>query len=239
MRGLFKKIFCKNSPTEVPVEDMERPMNELMNGFHGDRYLIELVNFLLADCKYFVETGTDVASTLNYVARANPTVKCLSCEPHKATYEEALKNTAGCDNVKIYNTKSQEFIEIIKNDYKEILESITLFWLDAHGQGFTWPIKEEISFITSDCKSGYILIDDFKVPGLDCFGYDSYKGQQCSFDYIRKSLNQEIDYALYYPSYTEKTSDFHPLRGWGLIPYGQMASIKLPEKFSSTIFKAI
>ena len=80
-------------------------------------------------------------------------------------------------------------------------------------------IKDELELIIHNFKSAYILIDDFKVPGLDCFKYGSYKDQECSMEYIKDSLNTNNKYAIQYPTYTERTSKQHPLVGWILIKY--------------------
>jgi len=184
------------------------------------------VDRIIADCNYFIETGTNVGSTLAYVARTYSGIQCFSCEPDKASFEEAVKNTSSFSNVHIYNKLSQEFIEIISSEKKELFNENVFFWLDAHGYGFEWPLKEELNFITTEFKSAYILIDDFKVPGMDCFGYDEYEEQVCSFDYVKDALNSKIKYNLYYPKYREKTSKHHPLRGWGLFVIGRDFNMK-------------
>ncbi len=196
-----------------------REMSKLMeSGFHGDEYLQKLVCVLLEKCDYFVETGTNVGSTLAYVAKMYPHITCISCEPHKESYEEAIKNTSDYDNVTIYNITSQELIKILSA--KEIFDKNILFWLDAHGYGFEWPLKEEIAFITKEFNRAYVLIDDFKIPDKEMFGWDEYNDQICSFEYIKDSIFIKDEVSLYYPSYTEKTSAFHPLRGWCLISFG-------------------
>jgi hypothetical protein len=199
-------------------------------GFHGDAYILQIVDYLIRDCAIFIETGTNVASTLANVARSYPHIQCLSCEPDKAAFNEALKNTALYTNVLIRNETSQDFINYIKNERNDIFKKECLFWLDAPGYGFEWPLKDEINFITTNFKKGYILIDDFKVPGMDCFSYDIYQEQICSLDFVKKSLNPKHRYRVYYPNYTEKTSEHHPLVGWGLIEFGHGKEILIPEQ---------
>lgn len=197
-------------------------------GFHGDRYLLELVELLLARCALFVETGTNVGSTLAYVANRHPHIRCFSCEPDRKAYQHARKNIAGFHNVSLFNETSQRFLRRLLAE-KEAPEDEVFFWLDAHGYGFQWPLREEINIITSSWQRAYIFIDDFLVPGLDCFAYEKYEEQICSFDYIKGSLNGVHNYRLYYPAYTERTSKHHPLVGWGLIEFGHPAELLLPE----------
>jgi hypothetical protein len=206
----------------------ERGLDFIDVGFHGDQYLLRLVDLIIDECDYFIETGTNVGSTLAYVARSFPNIRCLSCEPDARAFQEAVKNTAEFSNVSIYNETSQAFITHLKQHERTLFEANVLFWLDAHGYGFDWPLKEEVFFVTRAFKRAYVLIDDCKVPGLDCFGYDKYKEQICSFDYVKDAINPHIEYQLYYPCYKDRTSRYHPLRGWGLIVFGLIRELELP-----------
>ena len=208
-------------------------------GFHGDQYLLQLVDLIIRKCSYFIETGTNVGSTLAYVARKYRNIHCLSCEPNSRAFQQALKNTRNLPNASIFNQTSQEFFRFIEIECSHLFDQNILFWLDAHGQGFRWPLKEEISFITGKFKRAYILIDDFKVPGSPCFGYDQYKGQICSFEYIKDVINQKVSYKLYYPSYNERTSQHHPLRGWGLIEYGQRSPLEISRLLEGKVRPAL
>ena len=229
---LFKK---EEQNTITGSTSTKRGADFIGIGFHGDQYLLKLVDHIIGQCNYFIETGTNVGSTLSYVAQTYPDIHYLSCEPDLNAYNEALKNTVEFSNVSIYNEASQAFITRLKKNESAFFEADVLFWLDAHGHGFQWPLKEELYFITRAFKRAYILIDDFKVPGLDCFGYDEYQGQICSFDYVKESINPAIEYRLYYPNYTDRTSNHHPLRGWGLIEFGYNHELKLSEFLQNKI----
>ena len=203
-------------------------------GFHGDFYLLELVDTVIRQCEYFIETGANVGTTLAYVARRYRNIRCLSCEPDKIAYGRAKGNVSKYPNVAIYNETSQRFLKRLLKE-QHILATDALYWLDAHGYGFKWPLREEIRVLTKHCTKAFFLIDDFRVPGLDCFGYDEYENQVCSFEYIKDSLNDRREYRLYYPRYTERTSTFHPLRGWGLIEFGHSREIDLPETLAGKV----
>ncbi len=183
-------------------------------GFHGDKYLIKLIDTIIPDCDLFIETGTNVASTLAYVAKKYPNVQCFSCEPDVSAYNKAISNTNHLINAFIYNEPSQVFLK--RFDALEAFDKKVLCWLDAHDYGHEWPLKEEISYLTAKFNHFFIFIDDFKVPGMDCFGYDVYNDQECSYEFIKNNIAVK-EYFLHYPSYTKKTSKHHPLRGWGLI----------------------
>lgn len=222
----MKKLFSRFTR----FRQSERQVSPFYSvGFHGDQYLLEFAGRLLKDANVFIETGTNVGTTLAYVARAYPHLRCISCEPDLPAFIEAIKHTNDLSNVFLFNESSQQFTAHLYSRFGSLLDGRTVFWLDAHGYGFEWPLRDEIAYITANFSSAYILIDDFKVPGLDMFGYDQYNGQICSFEYIQPSLNQQREYSLYYPAYTEKTSAHHPLRGWGLIRYGDDAPFSIPD----------
>jgi len=189
-------------------------------GFHGDKYLLKLVEYLAKQSEVFIETGTNIGSTLRYTATDYPHLRCFSCEPDHKQCHSAVQNTKHLNNVKVFRLTSQKFLPDLVKCNSDIVDKDCLFWLDAHGRNFQWPLKFEIDFIANNFVSANILIDDFQVPWNKRFGYDVYKNQKCCFEFIKSSINRK--YNLYYPAYTEHTSKYHPLRGWGLIQFGKL-----------------
>jgi hypothetical protein len=230
MLNFLKKITKKKKDERFHFFDL---------GFHGDLYLISLVKLLLTQNDYFIETGTNVGSTLAFVAKTFPNIQCLSCEPDINAFKQASENISNHKNIELYNNSSQEFMELIANQKNWLFDKKVLFWLDAHGYGFTWPLKDEIAFITNNFKNACILVDDFKVPHLDCFKWDKFEGQECSFDYIKDSIKEDLHFSLYYPSYTDVTSKHHPLTGWGLILFGQNEEIQIPLDLTNKISRIL
>src|SRR6266581_766633 len=186
-------------------------------GFHGDRYLLALVDDLVTreriEC--FVETGTNVGSSLVYLAKRHPQIQALSCEQDAEACRRAREHARGLANVEIYNLASKAFLKLLAKR-SGLFQKRCLFWLDAHGYGFEWPLRDEVRFIAGNFAMAYVMIDDFKVPGLDCFGYDEYQGQVCSYEHIKDALGSR-PHQLFYPAYSDRTSQHHPLIGWGLM----------------------
>lgn len=204
-------------------------------GFHGDQYLLELVNHLLCRSSFFVETGSNVGTTLSYVASEYPHIMCISCEPDRKAYDLACIN-ANHPHVTIYNERSQEFLNRLTGEYSHLFQKTGVFWLDAHGYGFEWPLQDELYYITRRFASGFIFIDDFKVPHLtEFFLFDKYLNYECSFDFIKSSLNPLRRYTVCYPNYTERTSTHHPLVGWCLIMFGDCVDFELPETLADKL----
>jgi hypothetical protein len=235
---MFDKLKFKVASVFQKQPPAKRRSQFIDVGFHGDEYLLHLVGHLASKSKVFVETGSNVGSTLAYVARSYPQLRCLSCEPDQSAFEQASANVGNYSNVVLFNGTSQKFIEHLSKHEPGIFSEQCFFWLDAHGYGFEWPLKKELEFVTGKFNSGYILIDDFKVPERDHFGYDQYQDQVCSYDFVKEALNPGRFYQLYYPTYQDKTSKHHPLRGWGLLVFGHNDFI-LPEKLADKMERAL
>ncbi len=211
---------------------LKRSATSPMKGFHGDTYLLALVDSILARCECFIETGTHVGTTLAYVARTHRHLTCLSCEPNDELRRSAEQATARYDNATILPMTSQEFLKVYGQRYPDVPRRRVFFWLDAHGDGFDWPLREEVQHVTRTYPSAYMMIDDFRVPDRPEFGFDEYDGQVCDFDYVKDSIQPGLSYRRYYPAYSEHTSPYHPLRGWVLFDIGHDQPLALPRRLA-------
>lgn len=197
-----------------------RSLTPVSKGFHGDRFLLELVDLLAGRVGTFIETGSNVGSTLGYVARRFPALACLSCEPDEPAYAAAKAHACVRDGVALFHETSQDFMCRLARDHAHLADAPFLAWLDAHAHGYEWPLREEVAFLTGTFERGYLLIDDFRVPHDARFGWDAYDGRECTFEFVADAIAPEVAYRLYYPAYEEHTSPWHPLRGWGLLQFG-------------------
>jgi hypothetical protein len=180
--------------------------------FHGDEYLLKLVDYLMPHCIYF-ETGVHRGDTFAYVAHNYSSRFAVGCEPNENYLKEAEKKVKDLENVELFKMISQEFLPyLFEND---VCDFTNLFWLDAHGHGFIWPLAFEIEFITTHYNKSFILIDDFQVPEKPQFSYDISTGNTCSYETIKPYIKK--GYQVYYPVYTERTSKTMNLIGWGLL----------------------
>jgi hypothetical protein len=203
-------------------------------GFHGDRHLLEVVDDIVTreriEC--FIETGTNVGSSLVYLAKRHSQLQALSCEQDAEAARRAREHASGLANVDIHTLSSADFLKLLAAKYRGLFGKRCLFWLDAHGYGFKWPLRDEVRFIAENFETAYVMIDDFKVPGLDVFRYDEYDGQVCSYEYIRESLGSR-PHQVFGPRYTDRTSQHHPLVGWGLITLG--AEYRVPPAMQERV----
>lgn len=80
--------------------------------------------------------------------------------------------------------------EVLEATLPEIGEERVLFYLDAHWQDY-WPLLDELRAIARGRRLEPVLvIHDFKVPDRPDLGYDSYKGQDLDFDYVREAVHE-------------------------------------------------
>ena len=92
-------------------------------------------------------------------------------------------------------------IKLINGDSADILLNITpnnkkiFFYLDAHSQS-SLPLKKEIEHCLK-FENSVILIDDFKVPNNDSFGYDTYNNLDLSIENYEEIMDRD----LYFPNY--------------------------------------
>ncbi len=219
--ALKKRLHKEGALYALLAKLRRRPLPEFFHsGFHGDHYLIAIADALLNRVDQFIETGSSTGSTIVFVAEKFPSLPLWGCEPDKNAFSFARTKTGKYPNIHLIKKVSPDFLYDIAKENRGLTAQDTLFWLDAHANGFSWPLKKEIAFITSHFEKAYILIDDFLVPGRPWFGYDAYDGQVCSMDFIRDSLDKKQSYTVYYPTYRDQTSAFCKLRGWVLIEFG-------------------
>jgi len=83
-----------------------RSLQPLPVGFHGDRHLLRLIDLLAARAHTFLETGSNVGSTLGYVARRFPALDCISCEPDPAAHAVAAEHACVRPGVALHRETS-------------------------------------------------------------------------------------------------------------------------------------
>lgn len=192
------------------------------SGYHGDPHLMALVDSLAAQCKQFIETGTEAGSTVGYTARMYPHLKCYTTETDKGTHELAAHNLSNHQNIDMFNQHSLDFLKGLQP------ESPVLGWLDAHSHGWGCDLGEEVDIVLDRWESGFLFLDDFEVPGHSEFGFDWYDSYgKLNWETIKKDITPEmlkrID-GIYYPNYKPQFG----ARGTCLIAFGGL-QYTIPE----------
>jgi hypothetical protein len=207
-----------NREAAAAAAERERNIQDL--GFHGDAFLLRLVDEVMAHASVFIETGSNLGNTAIYVARRWAALPVLSCEPGPEPFAIASERAATLTNADIRKRPSPEFLEELLAEQPALAEQVACFFLDAHGYGFHWPLWDEIAIITRRWSSAFVLVDDCKVEGRPEFTFDARDGLECSLATITPRLAPGRDYSALQPAYSERTSTFHPLVGTALLWWG-------------------
>lgn len=130
--------------------------------------------------KNFVETGTGIGSTIEFMLSMNYTkdLNIYSIEITSELYTNCSNKFKKFPNVKIYHDRSDEGLKEI---FKILSDEPTMFWLDAHFPGADYhingacydsetdrtkriPLEQEIQIISSrNCSRDIIIIDDLRI----------------------------------------------------------------------------
>jgi hypothetical protein len=188
-------------------------------GFHEDEKLIQLAQHFLTDCQAFVETGTNFGITARHVATRFVDMPVFTCEPEAATRAFALQHLSDCPNVEMFEEASPKFLSSLFNKHPHLADQLCFFHLDAHGNGFNWPLGDEIRILSEHLPVGVMLVDDFRVPGRPEFKFDIWGGQLCNMDLLLANLKSGKKYLILYPKYQGITAK-GPLAGACFVVWG-------------------
>ena len=158
-------------------------------GYEGDNFIHLEIEKLIKDhgIEAIIETGTYRGATTKRLAEFELPV--FTCEIMEESYNKSVENLK--DEIYVWKTFKGDSIEFLKSQLADIISvsgGNILFFLDAHWQEHC-PLLEELQLIAEYKLKPVIVIHDFKVPNKD-FGYDSYKGQDFTFEWIEPSLKQ-------------------------------------------------
>jgi hypothetical protein len=141
-----------------------------------------------------IETGTWLGKTTACFSLLFNRVHTI--EVRSDVYHNAKKKLEAYPNIECHLGSSEIVLE-------EFLPSLKgqplLFYLDAHWRKF-WPLLDELKAISKTHKDHCIIvIDDFKVPERPDIPYDAYGKDECSYEYIKKALDEVFSgYSFHY-----------------------------------------
>jgi len=199
-------------------------------GFHEDEKLIQLAQHFLADCSAFVETGTNMGVTARHVALRFKNLQVFTSEPESSTRAFAKQHLSDCENVEVFEEPSPQFLSVLFDKHPELATQLNFFHLDAHGNGFQWPLADEIRILTEHLEVGVMLVDDFRVPGRPEFKFDIWGGQMCNMDLLLANLKSGRKYLILYPKYQGITAK-GPLSGACFVVFG-VDNIHIPPEIA-------
>lgn len=132
----------------------------------------------------FVETGTFMGHTTQFIADHYPNMKIFTVEVNETYYRNVLNKFQKYSNIKINLGSSDEFLKNFDNS-----KIPTLYYLDAHWYESN-PLNNELINIQNKSEGNdIIIIDDFKVPNRS-LSYDPVSAiEDIDMDYIKNCLD--------------------------------------------------
>jgi hypothetical protein len=216
--------FFKMSEAATPADP-----TFISRAFHGDQLCQAFVTSICSrlNISSFVETGTYLGDTSEYMARVIP-VPIYTCEVKESFYDSSADRLRRYTHVNVLCESSDRFIR--RGIDQNLLGKLPLFYLDAHWYDY-WPLLDEIELINAQVPRCVVIIDDFQVPGRNDFsfcagggGSPEFSGRTtvdsrlCNIDLIRTRLINRSDYRLLYPDYQQHqafgNSQTHSLVGY-------------------------
>lgn len=156
-------------------------------GFEGDTHLKNQFELLVQHHKIdaIIETGTYLGSTTVKFAEMVPAV--FTIESNAAYYNQAKEyiTSSGRDNITQFFGSSALTLPMVIVE-ASVFEN-KLFFLDAHW-GENNPLLQELAVIAKAGLKPVIVIHDFKVPECPELGFDSYNGQDYTWDWIAPAV---------------------------------------------------
>lgn len=161
-----------------------------LKGFEGDSFVKR--NFELFRDKFnidtVIETGTYLGGTTKVLSEMFRWV--LTFELNREYFKQSGEYLKGVKNVSTLNLDSGLYLtELLSQMKPQLQEGETLlFFLDAHWEK-SCPLLAELKAIADNGIKPVIIIHDWKVPNRPDLGFDSYNGQDFTFDWIEKSID--------------------------------------------------
>jgi predicted O-methyltransferase YrrM len=151
------------SPVYTPGDDV---------GFNGQLIRKQIFCDLVAQFPFEVilETGTWTGNTSAYMAQTSG-LPVHTCEANPRFLAVAKMRLANVQGVHFQLADSRRFLE--QSARSELASKFALFYLDAHWYD-DLPLAQELDIIERGWRQFVVLIDDFRVPGDEGYGYDNY-----------------------------------------------------------------
>jgi hypothetical protein len=168
--------------------------------FNGQRFRQELFQILVEKFKpaAIVETGTYLGTTTELLAATG--LPIFSVESNPRCYGFAKARFWRRPNVHLLRGDSRAALRMWFAGPLRLAANCRLFvYLDAHWND-DLPLAEELAIVFDACPNAIVMIDDFKVPFDEGYGYDDYGARKSlSAEFIEPSVAAH-SLQVFYPS---------------------------------------
>ena len=166
--------------------------------FNGQKNRARVFHALNKEVQFenYVETGTFLGMTTDFLARTarERGAHVYSCEINDRHFEIASRTVGMKQNVQLYHGNSVDFLRSLSSTLSGALNFV---YLDAHWNEYL-PLRDEL-LILKKWQNTVVMIDDFKVPSDERFGWDKYDDQrEICLQHIDGTFG---DNAVYFPNY--------------------------------------
>lgn len=222
-------IFAQQKTIALMEETLDtliaRPRYETSDaaGFNGQMPRKRVFRDLLDAFEFeiMVETGTWTGDTTGFLAES-ARVPVFSSEINYRFHSLARKRLVDFPNVSLHLADSRKFLSMLAAD-SSLTSRRAFFYLDAH-----WytdlPLLEEIQIIANAWTDFVIMVDDFKVPDDDGYGFDDYgPGKTLDIESIMPIMNSE-DLVAYFPSASSHDETGYHKRGCVIVAPRKMGT---------------
>jgi predicted O-methyltransferase YrrM len=161
----------------------------------------------------YVETGTYLGMTTHFlsVVAKERGAQVHSCEISDDYYGIASRTVGDLRNVHLSLGNSVDFLRDLSG---KISDAVNFVYLDAHWYDYL-PLKDELS-VLKEWSNTIVMIDDFKVPGDENFGWDKYDDdREICLRYIDGNFGEN---PVYFPNYPAREEGDEYARGYCVIP---------------------
>jgi hypothetical protein len=179
---------------QAPVPILKRADDlGMAEAFGRDPVLEGMVRQLVAEQN--IRTVVETGSWRGYTTRrfAEFVNEVFTIESESMVRRLAALTLSGCSNVEIIAGDSARelprLIHALVNSIVALHRRPMLYYLDAHWEN-DWPILQEIDAIARLDDRCCIIIHDCKVPNCPGLGFDSYNGQELTFEFVRPILDR-------------------------------------------------
>jgi hypothetical protein len=129
-----------------------------------------------------VETGAYRGDTTGFFAQESG-LPVYSVEVNARYYSYAKRRLGHHRRVNLTLGDSPGFLSALVRD-RAVPKAGVFFYLDAHW-GEYLPLRDEIKLILQHWQESVMMIDDFRVPGDDGYGYGTCAGEELCLGYLK------------------------------------------------------
>jgi len=147
-----------------------------------------------------VETGTCLGYSTEWMAKNYKNVITLEVVDKYFTIAKTNRLLKHKNVKMVLGSSATMLYDLIKG-----LTDKTMFFLDAHWQN-SCPLKEELAQIAKAKLRPVIAIHDFKVPNRDDLGFDSYNGQEFTYEWLKPDFDKVYGVGKYTHFYNKETA---------------------------------